>query len=73
MKMEKSKKGKILKNIFGLKFKEKTPIAALSRLNTTDFGNSYLLDNFEWFFVGELGKWGLEKIGGWGRGDTANL
>ena len=28
----------------------------------SDFGNSYLLDNFEWFFVGELGKWGLRRL-----------
>ena len=58
----KIQKGQNFKKHFRIKIQGKDTNGALSRLNVTDFGNSYLLDNFEWFFVGELGKWGLRRL-----------
>jgi len=58
----KIQEGGNFKKHFKIQIKEKDAAAELSRLNQGDFGNNYLLENFEWFFVGELGKWGLRRL-----------
>ena len=58
----KIQQGGKFKKHFRIRIAENDADAALRRLNQGDFGNSYLLDNFEWFFVGELGKWGLRRL-----------
>lgn len=54
--------GANFKKHFRIQIAGKDTEAELRRLTMNDFGNSYLLDNFEWFFVGELGKWGLRSL-----------
>ncbi len=59
--------GKVLqganfKKHFRIQIEGKDTEGELRRLTMGDFGNSYLLDNFEWFFVGELSKWGLRRL-----------
>ncbi len=58
----KVQKGENFKKHFRIQIQGKNSEAALSLLNRDDFGNSYLLDNFEWFYVGELRKWGLRRL-----------
>lgn len=58
----KIQEGGNFKKHFRIRIAENDADAALRRLNQGDFGNSYLLENFEWFFVGELGKWGLRRL-----------
>jgi len=58
----KVQQGANFKKHFRIKIQGKDTEAALNQLAMNDFGNSYLLDNFEWFFVGELGKWGLRSL-----------
>lgn len=55
-------RGGNFKKHFRVQIQSVDPERELTSLNRGAFGNSYLLDNFEWFFVNELQKWGLRQL-----------
>ncbi len=55
-------KGPKFNKHFKIQIQSKNELAQLRRLNSDGFDNSYLLNDFEWFFDFAQRKWGLRRL-----------